>query len=96
VKHWHGGSSDTSFAHIAANTNPELTGLSWFDRISDEEYNQLPTEKAEDPAEESAEAAGKAVERHPDGAAIETTADVTAEAGSNILVAYFTMPEIRH
>ena len=93
VKHWHGGSSDTSFAHIAANTNPELTGLSWFDRISDEEYNQLPTEKAEDPAEESAEADGKAVEGHPDGAAIETTADVTAEAGSNILVAYFTMPE---
>lgn len=89
LKHWHGGSSDTSFAHIAANTNPELTGLSWFDRISDEEYNQLPTEKAE----ESAEADGKAVERHPDGAAIETTADVTAEAGSNILVAYFTMPE---
>ena len=55
------------FRHIAANTNPELTGLSWFDRISDEEYNQLPTEMAEDPAEESAEADGKAVERHPDG-----------------------------
>lgn len=47
VKHWHGGSADTSFAHIAANTNPELTGLTWFDRISDEEYSQLPTEKAE-------------------------------------------------
>lgn len=47
VKHWHGGSADTEFAHIAVNTNPELTGLEWFDRISDEEYAQLPTEKAE-------------------------------------------------
>lgn len=47
VKHWHGGSTDTSFAHIAVNTNPELTGLEWFDRISDEEYAELPTEKEE-------------------------------------------------
>ena len=89
VKHWHGGSADTSFAHIAANTNPELTGLTWFDRISDEEYSQLPTKKAGNPEEESAEAAGKAGEEHSAEAAAETT----AEAGSNILVAYFTMPE---
>lgn len=47
VKHWHGGSVDTSFAHIAVNTNPEMTGLEWFDRISDEEYAQLPAEKPE-------------------------------------------------
>lgn len=45
VKHWHGGSADTSFAHIAVNTNPELTGLEWFDRIPEEEYAALPTEK---------------------------------------------------
>lgn len=45
VKHWHGGSADTEFAHIAVNTNPELTGLEWFDRISDEDYAALPTEK---------------------------------------------------
>ena len=44
VKHWHGGSANTSFAHIAVNTNTELTGLEWFDRISDEEYQKLPTE----------------------------------------------------
>lgn len=42
VKHWHGGSADTTFAHIAINTNPERTGLDWFDRISDEEYAKLP------------------------------------------------------
>ena len=44
VKHWHGGSANTSFAHIAVNTNPELTGLEWFDRISDEGYQKSPTE----------------------------------------------------
>lgn len=42
-----GGSADTLFAHIAVNTNPELSGVEWFDRISEEEYNQLTTEKAE-------------------------------------------------
>lgn len=51
VKHWHGGSADTSFAHIAVNTNPELTGLEWFDRISDEEYDKLPKEKPEENAD---------------------------------------------
>lgn len=40
-KHWHGGSADASFAYIAVNTNKELTGLEWFDRISDEEYDSL-------------------------------------------------------
>lgn len=44
VKHWHGGSANTTFAHIAVNTNPELPGVEWFDRISEEEYQQLPTE----------------------------------------------------
>lgn len=44
-KHWHGGSAAASFAHIAVNTNPELTGLEWFDRISEEEYSGLPDEK---------------------------------------------------
>lgn len=44
VRHWHGGSADTSFAHIAINTNPERPGVEWFDRISDEEYEQLPIE----------------------------------------------------
>jgi quercetin dioxygenase-like cupin family protein len=41
VKHWHGGSADTRFAHIAVNTNPELVGVEWFDRISGDEYNRL-------------------------------------------------------
>lgn len=45
VKHWHGGSTDTEFAHIAVNTNPEFPKVEWFNRISDEEYAQLPKEK---------------------------------------------------
>ena len=44
VRHWHGGSANTEFAHIAVNTNPELTGLEWYDRISDKEYAALSTE----------------------------------------------------
>ena len=44
VKHWHGGSADTTFAHIAVNTNPQLTGLEWFDRISQEAYAKLAAE----------------------------------------------------
>lgn len=47
VKHWHGGSADTEFAHIAINTNPEQTGLQWFERITDEEYARLPAEDRE-------------------------------------------------
>jgi hypothetical protein len=35
------GCAETSFAHIAVNTNPELTGLEWLDRISEEEYAAL-------------------------------------------------------
>ncbi|MBP3925668.1 MAG: cupin domain-containing protein [Clostridium sp.] len=44
VRHWHGGSADSSFAHIAVNTNPERPGVEWFDRLSDEEYEQLTIE----------------------------------------------------
>lgn len=48
VRHWHGGSAETSFAHIAVNTNPEQRGVEWFDILSEEEYKQLPTEKPEE------------------------------------------------
>lgn len=46
VTHWHGGSADTQFAHIAINSNPEMRGVEWFDRISEEEYAGLTTDKA--------------------------------------------------
>lgn len=41
VKHWHGGSRDSSFGHIAVNTNPDKSGVEWFDRITSEEYDKL-------------------------------------------------------
>lgn len=44
VKHWHGGSKGCEFAHIAINTNPQMTGLEWGDRINIEEYNFLNSE----------------------------------------------------
>ena len=42
IKHWHGGSADMEFAHIAINTNPGTGGVEWFGRISEKEYSELP------------------------------------------------------
>ncbi len=44
VKHWHGGSLNGTFAHIAANTNPDRPGVQWFDRISEEELAAIEAE----------------------------------------------------
>ena len=46
VKHWHGGSNDGTFAHIAVNTNPEHTGVEWFEPVSLDEYAELSSEDA--------------------------------------------------
>ena len=36
-KHWHGGSADTRFAHLAINTNPETgSGVEWLEPVSKE------------------------------------------------------------
>ncbi|MGN0739790.1 MAG: cupin domain-containing protein [Treponema sp.] len=43
-KHWHGGSSSSAFAHIAANLYTEKKGVQWFDLISDEEYKTIEKE----------------------------------------------------
>ncbi|MDR1539014.1 MAG: cupin domain-containing protein [Clostridiales bacterium] len=48
VKHWHGGSADTRFAHIAINTNPEAGGVEWLEPVSQEEYALLTTEKTDE------------------------------------------------
>lgn len=43
VMHWHGAASSSSFAHVAANTNPENPGVTWTtERLSQEEYESLP------------------------------------------------------
>ena len=44
VKHWHGATAKTKFAHLAANANPDKPGVQWFDRLPLDEYNKLPTE----------------------------------------------------
>ena len=44
VKHWHGATPGSRFAHLAANTNPERPGVEWFDLLPEEEYNKLPKE----------------------------------------------------
>lgn len=41
IKHWHGGSKDSVFAHIAANSDPTEQGVQWFEPISEEEYESL-------------------------------------------------------
>lgn len=44
VRHWHGATAKTKFAHLAANANPDKPGVQWFDRLPLDEYNKLPTE----------------------------------------------------
>lgn len=45
VKHWHGASSDSWFAHLAANANPEKTKTDWFEEVSNEEFILANLEK---------------------------------------------------
>ena len=45
VKHWHGASANSRFAHLAAGTNPDKPAVVWSDEIlSKEEYDKLPKE----------------------------------------------------
>lgn len=44
VKHWHGATPGSRFAHLAANSNPDRPGVEWFDLLPEEEYNNLPKE----------------------------------------------------
>ena len=45
VKHWHGASANSRFAHLAAGTNPDKPAVVWTDEmLSKEEYDNLPKE----------------------------------------------------
>ena len=44
VKHWHGATTNSKFAHLAANSNPDCPGVKWLDRLSEDEYKKLPKE----------------------------------------------------
>jgi quercetin dioxygenase-like cupin family protein len=39
VVHWHGASPDSTFTHIAVNTNTQKGIVDWLQRVTDEEYN---------------------------------------------------------
>ena len=41
VKHWHGGSLSGEFAHIAGSIFTDTPGVTWLDRISEDEYKAL-------------------------------------------------------
>ena len=42
VEHWHGASHNSTFTHIAINTNTQNGIVVWLQRVTDEEYNSLP------------------------------------------------------
>ena len=45
VKHWHGASVNSRFAHLAVGTNPNMPPVIWTDEmVSKEEYDRLPKE----------------------------------------------------
>ena len=45
VKHWHGASPNSRFAHLAVGTNPDRPAVVWTDEmLSKEEYERLPKE----------------------------------------------------
>ena len=41
VKHWHGASADSWFAHLAFEIEGTDTSNEWCEPVSDEEYNKL-------------------------------------------------------
>ncbi|MGI5070360.1 cupin domain-containing protein [Treponema pectinovorum] len=43
-KHWHGASLYGTFAHIAINTNPQKSGVTWFEMMSEDDYKKITEE----------------------------------------------------
>lgn len=41
VKHWHGASPDSGFAHVAIGTNPQKGEARWLEPVTDEEYRGI-------------------------------------------------------
>ncbi|ANY70316.1 cupin [Paenibacillus sp. BIHB 4019] len=41
VKHWHGATADSWFAHIAISTNIHMGETEWLEPVTDEAYDQL-------------------------------------------------------
>ena len=45
VKHWHGATADSWFAHLAIEVAGEKTSNEWLEPVTDEEYNKLQEEE---------------------------------------------------
>ncbi len=45
VKHWHGATADSWFAHLAFEVPGENTSNEWLEPVTDEEYNRLQEEE---------------------------------------------------
>ena len=41
IKHWHGASATSRFAHLAINLNSEKGTVEWLERVTDEQYNAI-------------------------------------------------------
>ncbi|GFZ30781.1 cupin [Clostridium zeae] len=41
VKHWHGATADSWFAHIAISTNVKEGNAEWLEPVTDDEYSRL-------------------------------------------------------
>lgn len=39
IKHWHGASANSRFAHTAININSEKGTVNWLERVTDQQYN---------------------------------------------------------
>ena len=40
IVHWHGASPDSTFTHIAVNSNTQNGIVHWLDKVTDEEYSE--------------------------------------------------------
>ena len=45
VKHWHGATADSWFAHLAIEVSGEKTSNEWLEPVTEEEYNKLQEEE---------------------------------------------------
>ena len=45
VKHWHGATADSWFAHLAIEVPGEKTSNEWLEPVTEEEYNKLQEEE---------------------------------------------------
>ena len=58
AKHWHGASPQASMTHIAITEHRDGTAVQWMEKVSDEQYNDPPSEQQAQPGNQP-QAAGR-------------------------------------